>query len=130
MTAHELATKLLSGPDLPVTFADDYGSFEVSDFSVGKDSFNGEGDTADTPRDRLGYTLQRPCISLIACAETPPSQQQIAEKQDSVKRMEEDRKRLTPQAFALKWACIEPLTPDALVKMVNVEVDLAAKLKK
>lgn len=130
MNAHALAKQLLAGPDIPVTFADDCGAFEVAEVIEAKESFHGEGDTSDTPRDSLGYIIERPCIALIGCSEAPPSREQIAEQKAAKAQMEEDRKRLTPEAFSLKYAFIESISPDDLVRMASAESDLAAKLKK
>ena len=68
MQAHELAKRLLAGPNLPVVIngwgSDEGFTFEVSEPLVDEMTFNGVGDTVETPRDDLGYTIPRPCVAL------------------------------------------------------------------
>lgn len=74
MTAHKLAEALLAGPDIPVVIdgwgSDEGSSFEVSDAGETRESFHGEDDSESTPGDRLGYKLDRPCITLGTCGRT------------------------------------------------------------
>ena len=69
MNAHDLARKLLEGPDVPV-ITNGWGSAEgfncvVSDVGALENSeFNGGDDDADTPKID-GWYAPRPCISLL-----------------------------------------------------------------
>lgn len=69
MTSHELAAALLAGPNLPVVIngwgSDEGFTFEVTEISpAGTCSFRGADDNHETPVDRLGYELDRQCLSL------------------------------------------------------------------
>lgn len=65
MTAHQLATELLKGPDLPVVIngwsSDEGFSFEVDESYEDDLSFNSP---QPQPKDSLGWNLSRPCIRL------------------------------------------------------------------
>lgn len=68
MTAHQLAKTLLELPDIPVVmngWSSDGGfSFEVSGAKVERLGFNGSSDTEETPRNPLGFKLERECLML------------------------------------------------------------------
>lgn len=115
MTAHQLAQALLVGPDLPVVIngwgSDEGSTFEVTQLTLGASAFSGAGDTPATPRDNMGWQLPRPCIYLQHCAHTPRSKCQIEQAKAALEKMELDRKRLSPRAFAMQYAEIKLITP-------------------
>lgn len=122
MTAHELANKLLQSPDLPIVIngwgSEEGSSFEVSDSITDLLSFNGIGDTKNTPRDDLGYNIPRPCITLDHCERTPISDRQKAERENRKHQMEVDLDTLSEVALNLKYATCRGLTPDDISKMI------------
>jgi hypothetical protein len=65
MTSHQLAKELLVGPDLPVIIngwsSDEGIAWEVKEWREEDRTFES---TEEGPRDRLGYRLKRPCITL------------------------------------------------------------------
>lgn len=70
MTAHELAKRLLDGPDLPVVVSVMDGgahSAEVTDVYSGDVSFDGANDGDAAPRSRLGWQLPRPAVFFRDC---------------------------------------------------------------
>jgi len=69
MTAHQLARTLLACKDALVVIngwgSDEGFTYEVS--GVGEpvfQTFRGESDDSDTPKDHLGYPIARECIPL------------------------------------------------------------------
>ncbi len=125
MKAHDLARKLLAGPDLPVII-NGWGSaegsaFEVNDVSSEPSSFSGVDDTADTPRNSMGYIEPRECLSLLHCDDAPRSAKDIEDERLRNAMIQRDRERLTPAEFAFRYAEIRPLTPSAFAKMVESE---------
>lgn len=126
MTAHQLAQRLLAGPNIPVIIngwgSDEGLSFQVSGLSpVERMSFNGVGDTSTTKRDALGYNLPRKALALLHGKTTPPSRCQIAKEKRARKQIERDRKRLTPVAFGLRYASPTSLKPSDLIAMAENE---------
>ena len=94
MTAYELAKALLAGPDVPVTITDDCGTFEVASISeLVSEEFNGAQDTAETPRDNMGWNEPRPCVALLPCEHTPPSKEQDEQIRKDNECMGHDRSR-------------------------------------
>jgi hypothetical protein len=69
MSAHELAAKLLAGPDHPVII-NGWGSMEGVAYEVNSLSaldaaeFIGENDGPHTPTKYLDWPIDRPCVSL------------------------------------------------------------------
>lgn len=69
MTAHELARKLLEGPDLPVIIngwgSDEGTAHEVDAVSAPcSEIYFSSQDSEMTQKDKLGYPMRRHCISL------------------------------------------------------------------
>lgn len=124
MKAHDLARKLLAGKNLPVVIngwgSDQGSSFQVNDVSPpGKCSFNGTFDTAKTKRDAAGYISDRPCLVLQYGGRTPPSKAQLKAERQRKRKMEHDRKTLTPGAFKLCYHEPGQISPSDIVNMVE-----------
>lgn len=68
MTAHQLAAALLKGPDLPVIIngwgSEEGDTHEVSEPLETECSFEGVSDDSQTPRNRLGYPIERKAVFL------------------------------------------------------------------
>lgn len=128
MKSHELAAALLASPNVPVVI-NGWGSsegttFEVNDVSeIGTCSFNGSNDTAKTKRDAMGYILARECVWLGQCKDTPRRKPTKKEKALLVKESEKraNLKKNNPGLYSLLYAEIQPITPDAIIGMLEIE---------
>ncbi len=126
MKAHDLAHKLLAGPNVPVII-NGWGSSEGSSFQVNAVSvrrklvFNGAKDTAKTKRDAEGCIPARPCVFLDHCGDSPPSKQQKERERKRKEQVEKDRKTLTPGAFQLMYAEVKMLSPSQLLALARAE---------
>ena len=126
MKSHNLARQLLAGPDLPVVIngwgSDEGSSFQVSEVSPeGTCSFHGTFDTAKTKRDAMGYNSPRKCLVLQYGGRTPISKAEIARERACKRKMERDRKRMSPRAFGFCYAEIKPISPEDLMALGKAE---------
>lgn len=120
MTSHQLARRLIKGPNVPVVIngwgSDEGFEFEVSGVSRKiKVSFSGSRDTKNVPRDKMGWQIPRECVQLITCESSPKSDAQIESRKSDREKAAKIKKE-NPALYQRLYFEIKPLTPSDFLK--------------